>query len=143
MDYSSIENIWIRLQETLNYIEENIIRLPRANSIRLLIIIGVYCLMRPYLLNWGGIKQTANENRGLEEDEVLDSAAASESQNASNVPGDTPEASGSDKGATWGEKARARQKRPIRELIEGSDEPSGVDADSDKEIEEFLRKTIK
>lgn len=126
----------------LNYVEEHIIRLPRANSVRLLVIIGVYCLIRPYLLSWGNIKQTAADEKALDEDEEEDSSAAAESQNASNPPGETSKSSGNDKGATWGEKARARQKRPTRDLIEGSEEPAGVDEESDKEIEEFLRKTI-
>lgn len=143
MDFSSLETIWIRAQEALEYVEEHIIRLPRANSIRLLVIIGVYCLIRPYLLNWGGIKQKAEDEKALDEDEDEDSSAANEAQNASNTPSETLKSSSNDKGATWGEKARARQKRPIRELVEGSDEPSGADAGSDQEIEEFLRTTIR
>ena len=142
LDYSTVQDIWARLDETLNYIEEHVIRLPRANSIRLLVIIGVYCLIRPYLLKWGNVKQTAVDEKALDEDEDEDSSAATESQNASNTPGETSNSSGNDKGATWGEKARARQKRPVRELVEGSDEPGGVDVESDKEVEECLRKTI-
>ena len=143
MDFSPLETIWIRTQEGLEYIEEHIIRLPRANSIRLLVIIGVYCLIRPYLLKWGGIKQKAEDEKGFDEDEAENSSAANESQNASNISGDTLKTSGNDKGATWGEKARARQKRPIRELVEGSDEPYGADTGSDQEIEDFLRTTIR
>ena len=143
MDFSSLETVWGRTQEALEYIEEHIIRLPRANSIRLLVIIGVYCLMRPYLLKYGGIKQKAEDEKALDEDEAEVSSAATESQNASKTPGETLKTSSNDKGATWGEKARARQKRPIRELVEGSDEPYSADAGSDQEIEEFLRKTIR
>ena len=143
MDFSSLESIWLRTQEALEYVEEHIIRLPRANSIRLLVIIGVYCLIRPYLLKWGGIKQKVEDEKALDEDEAEDRSAANESQNVSNTPGETIKTSSNDKGATWGEKARARQRRPIQELVEGSDEPSGADAGSDQEIEDFLRKTIR
>ena len=143
MDYSAVENIKTWLLEMQIYIEENIIRLPRKSSIRLLVIIGVYCLLRPFLLKWGGIKQTSDYDKALEKDEAEDGSAANESQDASDVSTTTPGASSNKGGTTWGEKARQRQGRPIRELVEGSEEPSGADADSDKEIEEFLRKTIK
>ena len=142
MDYSTVENIKTWLLETQIYIEENIIRLPRKSSIRLLIIVGAYCLFRPFLLKWGGIKQTTDYDKALEEDEAEGDSAANESQDASSVSTKTPGASDTKSGATWGEKARQRQKRPIRELVEGNEETSGADADSDKEIEEFLRKTI-
>lgn len=142
MDYSTLENIKTWLLETQIYIEENIIRLPRESSVRLLIIVGAYCLFRPFLLKWGGIKQTTDYDKALEEDEVEDDSAANESQDASSVSTTTPSASDNRSGATWGEKARQRQKRPVRELVEGNGEASGADADSDKEIEAFLRKTI-
>lgn len=143
MDYSTVENIKIWLQDTQVYIEENVIRLPRKSSIRLLIIIGVYCLFRPYLLKWGGIKQTTDYDKMLEEDEDEDSSAATESQDASDNPTQPKVANGENKGATWGEKARQRQKRPVRELVEAREEVSGPEADSDKEVEDFLRRTVK
>ena len=142
MDYSTVESIKTWLQETQIYIEENVIRLPRKSSIRLLIIVGAYCLFRPFLLKWAGIKQTSDYDKALEEDGAEDDSAASESQDASDISTKTPGASNNTSGATWGEKARQRQKRPIRELVEGDKEPSGADAESDKEIEAFLRKTI-
>ena len=143
MDYSTIENIKTWLQDTTVYIEENVVRLPRKSSIRLLVIIGAYCLFRPYLLKWGGIKQTTNYDKALEEDEAEDSSAATESQDASDYSAKSTTANGDDQGATWGEKARQRQKRPVRELVEGREEVFGPDAESDKEIEEFLRRTVK
>lgn len=143
MDYSTVENIKTWLQHTQVYVEENIIKLPRKSSIRLLLIIGAYCLFRPYLLKWGGIKQTTDYDKALEEDEAEDSSAATESQDASDTSVKTAIANGDDKGATWGEKARQRQKRPVRELVEGREEASGPDAESDKEIEDFLRRTVK
>ena len=142
MDYSTVENIKTWLQETQIYVEENIIKLPRKSSIRLLIIVGAYCLFRPFLLKWGGVKQTSDYDKALEEDGAEDDSAAKESQDVSDVSTKTPGADNDKAGATWGEKARQRQKRPIRELVEGNEEPSGVDADSDKEIEEFLRKSL-
>ena len=142
LDYSSLEQTWAVLLQKVEWVEEHVIKLPRENSIRLLIIIGVYCLIRPYILKLGGIKAQAEEEKALDEDETSDDMAATESQEASNVSAKTSNASGNDKDATWGEKARARQKRSVRDLVEGTDEPSGVEADSDKEIEDFLRKTI-
>ena len=142
MDYSTVENIKTWLQETQIYIEENIIRLPRKSSIRLLIVIGAYCLFRPFLLKWGGVKQTTDYDKALEDDEAEEDSAADESQQASSVSAKTPSARDNKSQATWGDKARQRQKRPVRELVEGNNELSGPDAESDKEIEEFLRKTI-
>lgn len=142
MEYSTVANIRNWLLETQIYIEENIIRLPRKSSIRLLIIIGVYCLIRPYLLKWSGVKQTTDYEKAIDEDETEDSSAANESQDAPDASRGVSGTSGNEKEVTWGEKARQRQERPIQELVEGHEAASSGDAESDKEIEDFLRKVI-
>ena len=151
MDSSTtFENVKTWLLETLNYIEENIVRLPRKSSIRLLLIIGAYCLIRPYLLKGAGIKQTADYEQmalaeGKDEDEAQDSPAVTEANEASKSPAKTSGSNGRDDDtsrATGNETARRRQQRPTQELTEEHEEQSGADAGSDKEIEEFLRKAI-
>jgi len=47
-------------------------------------------------------------------------------------------------GTDWGKTARKTQKRTLKQILEAEERKGAADeADSDKEIEEFLQKVIK
>ena len=141
MDYSTIQRFQTWLQDAQRYTEENITRLPTRNTIRLLIVIGAYCLLRPWLLKLAGLKQELEYEKLLKKDE--NSPAATEAPSASNEAIDVSQGVDSEEEGS-GEKSARRRQKPLQEILEGKDRPPAeAEADSDKEIEEFLRKVIK
>lgn len=141
MDYSTLEKLQTWLRDAHSYTEENIVRLPSRNTIRLLVIIGVYCLIRPFLLKGAGVKQGQDYEKLLKEGN--DSSAATETPSASEEAIDLSKTGDSDRDDKAERPTRMRH-QPLQEILEGKDRPAtGAEADSDKEIEEFLRKVIK
>jgi hypothetical protein len=112
--------------------------------IRLVIIIGAYCLLRPYLLALGGKFQAKDHDRELDLDE-LSSPAAVKSRKAvdalrgvkDQVPDDTDSEGEDEKGADWGRGARRKQRLMVRRLLEETEKQRYHD-EEDKDIQEFL-----
>ena len=141
MDHTTLEKLQTWLRDAHSYTEEHIIRLPSRNTIRLLVIIGVYCLLRPFLLKGAGIKQGQDYEKLLKEGR--DSSAATETPGASDDTIDLSKTGDSDVDDNE-ERTTRRRHQPLQEILEGKDRPAtGAEAESDKEIEEFLRKVIK
>ena len=127
-------------------------RLTPEQWLRLLVIGCGYALLRPYLLRLGGRHQAADHERALDPAEANDLQQASgkvvrdprtgEIRERIDVPEDTD--SGSDgagaTGADWGKKARRRQRRVVRTLLEREEKRREMEAreESDKEIEDLL-----
>lgn len=102
--------------------------------IRLVMIIGGYMLIRPWLMKAAG-KVGVNQ---LEKQDAEDKAKAKISPNE--LRGQKPEPEEEDAGATgadWGEKARVRQREVLKQLIEAEEKRREEEEDL-KDIEEFL-----
>lgn len=97
----------------------------------------------------GGRFQRSDHDRELD-DETETTSPAAVSRNALhgqiNLPGesDNEEESGAATSVNWGKGARRRQKRMIKEITEAEAKRKAIEeeADSDQEIEEFLRNAI-
>lgn len=141
MDSSTLEKLQTWLRDAHSYTEENIVRLPSRNTIRLLVIIGVYCLLRPLLLKGAGLKQGQDYEKLLKEGR--EGSAATEAPSASDDTIDLSKTGNSDTDDDEERKTRRRH-QPLQGILEGKDMPAtGAEAGSDKEIEEFLRRVIK
>jgi hypothetical protein len=123
--------------------------LKTKDYIRLVIIIGGYCLLRPYLMKLGAKLQARQHER--------DSAMSVEPGSAMDgndlrgkkkmpIPGldsddeDDEEESSEVTAGDWGRNARIRQRNFIRQKLEEHEQRLREEAEaaSDKEIEEFL-----
>lgn len=119
-------------------------RLSAQDYIRLIAIVGAYCLLRPYLLKLGAKFQAKDHERELDPDEMASAAATSVNslRGKVHVPEDTDSESDEEgrKGTDWGKKARRRQRRVLRGILEAEEKRrrEEEEAESDKEIEEFL-----
>lgn len=113
--------------------------------IRLIVIIGGYCLLRPYLMKLGAKLQA----RDLEKMEKASAEADKTELNANDlrgvrkeIPGVESEDEGSEEEETsnWGRKAKIRQRKMIRKRLEEHEERlrSLQPTESDEEVEEFL-----
>lgn len=125
--------------------------LTPKDYIRLLAIVGGYCLLRPYLVKLGGRFQASDHEREIDDSEVLssgDKAIISPNLLRGQIPEDSDEEEeeeGDKKGVvSWGRNARRRQRGLVRKIVEAEEKRrrEEEEADSDKEIEEFLRGVI-
>ncbi|ORY12365.1 protein trafficking Pga2 [Clohesyomyces aquaticus] len=119
-------------------------QLRLKDYVRLITIIGAYCLLRPYIIKLGGKLQAKaheadsadhgdihpNELRGgkIEIPGIEDSEDEEEDEEFESKPGD------------WGRNARVRQRKFIREALAREEERLRLEAaaEDDKDIEEFL-----
>lgn len=119
-------------------------RLTAPDAIRLIVIVGGYALLRPYLVRLGGRFQARDHERVLHPNEP--SSMTTTSPNLKKGKVRTPEApdseseGGGQKGADWGKKARRRQRQKIRGALEAEEKRRKEDEDveGDKDIEEYL-----
>ena len=128
--------------------------LTPKDYIRLLAIVGGYCLLRPYLVKFGGRFQASDHEREIDDTEEIltvgggDKGIISPNVLRGQIPEDTDdneEEEEGDKGVvSWGRKARRRQRELVRKIVEAEEKrrKEEDEADSDKEIEEFLRGAI-
>ena len=132
-------------------------RMTAQDWIRLVIIVGAYALLRPYLLKLGGRHQAADHERALDPAErnglkraagkVVRDPRDGTVRERLDVPEDT-ESEGEigearrngSGGMDWGKKARRRQRRVVRTLLEKEERRREAEAEreSDKEIEDLL-----
>lgn len=120
--------------------------LTPKDYIRLLAIVGGYCLLRPYLVRLGGRFQASDHEREIEDTEILsgDKGIISPNVLRGQIPEDSDEEEGDKEVVSWGRKARRRQRGLVRKIVEAEEKRrrEEEEADSDKEIEEFLRGAI-
>jgi hypothetical protein len=119
-------------------------RLTIKDYIQLVIIVGAYGLLRPYLIKLGAKFQAKDHERELDPDEMSSAAATSINslRGKVHVPEDTDSESEAEgkKETDWGKKARRRQRKMIREILEAEEKKLREldENESDKDIEEFL-----
>lgn len=120
--------------------------------IRLVIIVGTYMLLRPYLLKLGGKQQMKQHEREAAEAEEEAAAKAKMSPNELRghklqIPEESDESEGEEEGAEakssateWGKKARRRQRTMIKKILDAEEKrlQELQEDDEDKDIQEFL-----
>lgn len=117
--------------------------------IRIVIIVGTYMLLRPYLLKLGGRSQMKQHEKEAAEAEEEAKAQAKMSPNEfRGHKVDVPEDSGDDddeadaraSATDWGKKARRRQRTMVKKIIDAEEKrlQDLQDDEEDKDIQEFL-----
>ncbi|KAI9873815.1 MAG: hypothetical protein M1830_010581 [Pleopsidium flavum] len=124
-------------------VEQSVSKMTLNDYIRITILLGGYCLLRPYLLQLAGRFQAKDHDRELDPDEMSSAAAVSPNslRGQVQVPEDSEEEEEgrATTGTDWGRNARRRQRQMIRRILEAEDKlKAEAEPDSDKEIEEFL-----
>ena len=126
-------------------VNETFTRLTPKDLIRLVIIVGAYSFLRPYLLKLGARFQAKDHEREIDHEEIQE-MRKSEGYNNSSLKVDIHEDTDSEDEATtrtgsdWGKTARRRQRRVMRQLLEAEEKKRLEDeeAESDKELEQFM-----
>ncbi|MCJ1473257.1 hypothetical protein MMC13_001908 [Lambiella insularis] len=119
-------------------------RLTAPDAIRLIVIVGGYALLRPYLVKLGGRFQAKDHERVLHPEESSSMAAtSSRSQRSSAQPLEDTDSESEEegkKGTDWGKKARRRQRHKVRGALEIEEKrrKEEEEAASDRDIEDYL-----
>lgn len=120
--------------------------------IRLVIVVGAYILIRPYLIKLGGKAQMNQHEREAAETAAEEEARAKAKMSPNELRGHSiqiPEESDSEgenegqaSSSDWGKKARRRQRTMIKKILNAEEKrlQELQEDDEDKDIEEFLTK---
>lgn len=158
-----MSNLLINLLQTWAHnlqhnVSESVSQLTIRQYLRLVVIVGAYALLRPYLIRLGGRFQAKDHERELDLSEVAMPSSSRPAHGSDSlrsqvaVPEDSDEddedVSGEEqKGARtvmqWGRSARRRQRQMVRRILEEEERRRAAEdeADSDKEIDEYLTGT--
>lgn len=102
--------------------------------IRLIVIVGGYMLLRPYVMKFAA----QNVVKNLEEDDKKAKAQISPNELRGIVDDDLEiDEEGDGTGADWGQKARVRQRTMLKDLLE-AEERRRAEEEDDKDIEDLL-----
>ena len=121
-------------------------QLRTKDYIRLVVIIGAYCLFRPYLLKIAAKIQAKENEKAIKEEEERNPGTKLNANDLRGgkkvaIPGvdsdDDEEQEAAEGAADFGRKARLRQRKFIREKVEEL-EKRHAEEESDEEIREFL-----
>ena len=132
---------------TTTNLGETFSNLTPKQWIRLVIVVGAYCLLRPYILKAVGKHQA----KQLEDASEASKAEISPNQlrGQIDIPEDSDEegddgeggkAQASASASDWGKKARKRQRHMIKKLLDAEEKrlQDLQDDEEDKEIEQYL-----
>ncbi|KAI9828108.1 MAG: hypothetical protein M1832_003635 [Thelocarpon impressellum] len=144
--HNTLQTLSTRLTTNLS---SSVASLSAQDVIRIIIIGGGYCLLRPYLIKLGGRFQARDHEREVDASELSSGAAVSPNslRGRVGVPGEDEddgdeeeEAEGS--GVDWGRAARKRQRAVLRKLLDAEERARQEEAEGieDRDIEEFLEK---
>jgi len=120
--------------------------LTLEKAIRLVIIVGAYLLLRPYMIKLAGKTQMQQHEK---EEAATQEAMAKLSPNSIRGKVEIPDDSDSDEDAPaqasssdWGKKARRRQRNMLKKLMDDHERKLALEQEDeeDKDIEEFLEK---
>ncbi|KAH7361971.1 trafficking PGA2 [Plectosphaerella cucumerina] len=132
------------LDRTVNNLRQSFEDITMQKFIRLVIIVGAYVLLRPYLM-----KLTSRSQMDQHETELDDPNAPKAKISPNTLRGqvDIPEDTDDEEdagtsSADWGKKARRRQRAVIKQLLDAEEDrlAKAQEDDEDKDIEEFLEK---
>jgi hypothetical protein len=109
--------------------------------IRLIVIVGAYALLRPYIMKIGARAQGREHEKEVDPDEMAAAAAISPNslRGQVQVPDDSSD-EGEGTAGDWGKRARRRQRQMVKKILDAKEElrREQQEDDEDKDIQEFL-----
>ncbi|XXH00165.1 hypothetical protein Hte_006507 [Hypoxylon texense] len=128
-----------------NNISESFTTMTPQQWIRLVIIVGAYALVRPYIIKHGARFQERQLDKHYEKERLEKEKQAEISPNQLRGQVDIPEDSDEDEQAEttatdWGKKARKRQRNMIKKILDEEEKKLQQlqEDEEDKDIEQYL-----
>lgn len=109
--------------------------------IRLVMIVGAYLLLRPYLIKLAGRTQMQQHEKEEQEAEARAKLSSNSIRGQVDIPDNSDEEDGAQTSASdWGKKARRRQRDMLKKMVDAHEKKLAEEQedDEDKDIEEFL-----
>lgn len=139
-----LSTIWTRFSTNLRGTLDG---MTPEKWIRLVIIVGAYCLVRPYLMKLAGGNQMKQHETPIEDPnaakaKVQPNTLRGQVEIPDNSDDDDEEAPSSATATDWGKKARRRQREVLKRMIDAEEKRLAElqEDEEDKDIEEFLVK---
>ncbi|KAI1391018.1 DUF1531-domain-containing protein [Hypoxylon trugodes] len=109
--------------------------------IRLVIIVGAYMLLRPYLMKMGAKFQEKQLEKQFAEEEKQAEISPNQLRGQVDIPEDSDEEEQAETTSSdWGKKARKRQRNMIKKLLDAEEKrlQELQEDEEDKDIEQYL-----
>ncbi|KAL7625035.1 hypothetical protein AAE478_004249 [Parahypoxylon ruwenzoriense] len=123
-----------------NNLSESFESMTPKQCIRLVIIVGAYMLLRPYIIKLGAKHQEKQLEKQFEQDKQAE-ISPNELRGQVDIPEDSDEEEQAETtGAEWGKKARKRQRNMIKKLLDAEEKrlQELQEDEEDKDIEQYL-----
>ncbi len=103
-------------------------------------VVGAYLLIRPYLVKGGAKMQERQHEKVIAADrkrEAKNLISANSLRGQVEIPEDTDSEEEAKSGVNWGGKARKKQRRALKKILE-ADEKMRLDAEGDKDDKDIM-----
>ncbi|KAI1655663.1 DUF1531-domain-containing protein [Daldinia decipiens] len=126
-----------------NNVSESFTSMTAKEWIRLVIIVGAYALLRPYIIKYGAKHQEKQlEKQFAEEDAEQAEISPNQLRGEAGIPEDSDDEGEQAKttASDWGKKARKRQRNMIKKLLDAEEKrlQELQEDEEDKDIEQYL-----
>lgn len=126
------ENFRTNLSETFS-------TMTPEKYIRLIVVVGAYLLLRPYIMKIGARVQSREHEKEVDPDEMAAAIPPNSLRGQVQVPDDSSD-EGEGTAGDWGKKARRRQRQMVKKILDAEEElrREQQEDDEDKDIQQFL-----
>lgn len=128
-------------QNVSNNLSDSFSSMTVQSWIRLVVIVGGYMLLRPYVMKWAGkgaVRRMEDEDAKTRGKSITDpELTPNEFRGIKEKLYEADVDEGDGTGADWGQKARTRQRQMLKQLLEEEERRRAAE-NEDADIQEFL-----
>ncbi|KAI1415189.1 DUF1531-domain-containing protein [Hypoxylon sp. FL1857] len=141
--FDSISQLFTLVKDRFSTnVSESVSSMTPKQWIRLVVIVGGYALLRPYIIKLGAKHQEKQlEQQFQEEEERQAQISPNQLRGQVDIPEDSDEEEQAETTASdWGKKARKRQRNMIKKLLDAEEKrlQELQEDEEDKDIEQYL-----
>ncbi|KAI1462333.1 DUF1531-domain-containing protein [Annulohypoxylon moriforme] len=141
--FDSVNQLFTLVRERFSHnVTESFTQMTAKEWIRLVIIVGAYALLRPYIIKMGAKHQEKQlEKQFKEEEERQAQISPNQLRGEIGIPEDSDDDEQAETTASdWGKKARKRQRNMIKKLLDAEEKrlQELQEDEEDKDIEQYL-----
>ncbi|KAI1079367.1 DUF1531-domain-containing protein [Whalleya microplaca] len=140
--FDSISQLFSLVKDRFsNNLSESFTQMTPKQWIRLVIIVGAYALLRPYIIKLGAKHQEKQLEKQFAEEDQKAQISPNQLRGQVDIPEDSDEDEQAETTASdWGKKARKRQRNMVKKLLDAEEKrlQELQEDEEDKDIEQYL-----
>ncbi|KAI0897807.1 DUF1531-domain-containing protein [Annulohypoxylon nitens] len=142
--FDSVNQLFTLVRERFSHnVTESFSSMTPKQWIRLVIIVGAYALLRPYIIKMGAKHQEKQlEKQFKEEEERQAQISPNQLRGEIGIPdeSDDDDEQGETTASDWGKKARKRQRNVLKKMLDAEEKrlQELQEDEEDKDIEQYL-----